>query len=128
MKMLLATLLAVTFAVSTFAQDKLERPVSTTSTAATINVTFTLGTLGYVQDIAVRSDIVGINTAAVSIVNSTLLFTNTVATLVFTNTVPSRIVSAAWPVEKDDVVRCVMTRSAIATNTVVSVWFKNVIR
>jgi len=128
MKMFAAVVIVlIPLAIALFAQDCLERPVSNTSTAATLNVTFAVGTLGYVQDVALKSDQVGINTATVSIVNSNLGITNNVGTWIFTNSAQTRI-SSAWPVEKEDIVRCVLTRNAPATNNTLAVWFKNVIK
>ena len=128
MKTLIAASAAFALAIagSLLAQDRLERPVSNTSTAATLNVTFAVGTLGYVQDISIKTGL-GANTATVYIVNYNLGVTNNVGVWVFTNSAQTRI-SSAWPVEKEDIVRCVLTQNAPATNNTLAVWFKNVIK
>lgn len=129
MRILIVATAAIALAIagSLFAQDRLERPVSNTSTSATLNVTFAVGTLGYVQDISINSGL-GANTATVYIVNYNLGVTNNVGVWVFTNSAQTRI-SSAWPVEKEDIVRCVLTQgNAPSTNNTLAVWFKNVIK
>ena len=129
MRILIVATAALVLAIagSLFAQDRLERPVTGTSTGDTINITFTLGTLGFVQDVYVNSAVVGINTGSIYTVHNSTGFTNLIATWIFTNQPTTRI-DSPHPVQKDDVVRCVLTRSAIATNNTVAVWFKNVIK
>lgn len=123
MKRILAALLLT--AMPLLAQDRLERPVVASATGATINVAFTLGSLGFVQDVTVKSDISGINTAVVYAVDSNIGHTNTIATWVFTNHCLNRI-SSTWPVQQGDIVRTVFTGSSTGTNNTTEVWFKNV--
>lgn len=121
---LYACLLAFLIAGTSFAQDVLVKPVTASATNPTVNVTFTLGTLGYVEDIYIQSTVSGINTGTVYVVNNN--HTNLVGTWVFTNDSLHRI-TRAYPVQHGDVVRCVFTASGTTVTSTVGVWFKNVV-
>lgn len=121
---LYACLLAFLIAGTALAQDRLEKPVTESSTNATVNVTFTLGTVGYVDDIYIQSTVSGINTGTVYVVNNN--HTNLVGAWVFTNDSLHRI-TRAYPVQQGDVVRCVFTASATDVTGTVGAWFKNVV-
>lgn len=123
----LAVLLALLVAVPVFAQDRLEKPVSQTSTAAVVNVTFTLGAVGFLQDVLLYSQVTGIQTGTLYVINSTMGHTNYVAAWVFTNNSQSRL-SSAWPVQFGDVIRTEFTASSLVSNNISSCWFKNVVK
>ena len=126
MKMLAAALSSF-LALSAFAGDVLEKPVSSAATtAATHRVTFTLGSLGFLQDVVLKSW--QTNTGTVTIVNSAIGETNTLGSFTFTSTFQPRITNS-YPMQNGDYVQVVYT-AAVATNATylnkVSCWFKNV--
>ncbi len=122
---LLVATLASFLTLTATAQDKLELPVTASGTSGTVQVTFTLGTLGFLQDVSLKSYCA--NTGTVTIVDSTLGHTNTIGALAFTGTSQTRI-SAAWPVQRGDVISVAFTAASVGTNSTVSCWFKNVIK
>lgn len=125
MKRLLALLMLC--AVPAFAQDVLEKPVSASSTSATISVTFTLGTTGYLEALQLETSGSAIQTGTVSVVNSTLGYTNTVGAWVFTNQSLNSL-SRSYPMQQGDTVVVVFTYSATNATSKVHTWFKNVRR
>jgi len=127
MKML-ATVLSSFLALSAFAGDVLELPVSSAaSTAATHRVTFTLGTVGFLQDVVLNS--YAANTGTVTIVNDSIGMTNTLGVFAFTYMFQPRITNS-FPVQRGDYVQVVYTaNTALATNlNKATCWFKNVTR
>jgi len=128
MKML-ATVLLSFLTLSAFAGDVLELPVSSAdNTAATHRVTFTLGKVGFLQDVVLKSW--QTNTGTVTIVNSAIGETNTLGAFTFTSTFQPRITNS-YPMQNGDYVQVVYT-AAVATNATylnkASCWFKNVTR
>jgi len=129
MKMLAAALSSF-LALSAFAGDVLELPVSSAaSTSATHRVTFTLGMVGFLQDVVLHS-YAGVDTGTVTIVNDSIGMTNGVGTFVFTPTSQPRITNS-FPMQRGDYVQVVYTAS-VATNATylnkATCWFKNVTR
>ena len=129
MKML-AAVLSSFLALSAFAGDVLELPVSSAaSTSATHRVTFTLGTVGFLQDVVFKS-YAGVNTGTVTVVNSAIGETNTLGAFTFTSTFQPRITNS-YPMQNGDYVQVVYT-AAVTTNATylnkASCWFKNVTR
>ena len=125
MKMLAAALSSF-LALSAFAGDVLEKPVSSAATtAATHRVTFTLGSLGFLQDVVLKSYTA--NTGTVTIVNDTIGMTNTLGVFAFTDTFQPRITNS-FPMQRGDYVQVVYTaNTALATNlNKLTCWFKNV--
>lgn len=125
MKMLAAALSSF-LALSAFAGDVLESPVSSaSSTSATHRVTFTLGSLGFLQDVVLKSYCT--NTGTVTLVSTTLGVTNTLGTLESTATSQGRI-TGSYPVQRGDVIQVAYANStALSTNqNQLSCWFKNV--
>jgi hypothetical protein len=125
MKRILGWLAPLILTASVCAQDTLERPVTMTSTGPVVNVTFTQGSLGYIQDVFLISRWVGCNTGTLYVVNSTIGHTNILATWAFTNNSQNRITSP-WPVQAGDIVRTEFTYTGLATNNSTTVWFGNV--
>lgn len=125
MKRLIAMLALLAIPYATFAQDALERPVVASGTGAVQEVVFTLGSLGYLQDVVLKS--FRINTGLVVIVDSTLGITNTVGLIAYNATNQSRI-SASWPIRRGDIVRTTFETSIVGSNNVVAAWFKNVVK
>lgn len=128
MKVLIAVLASLVASFS-LAGDVLELPVSSTaSTSDTHQVTFTLGTVGFLQDVVLKS-YAGVNTGTVTIVNDTIGMTNTLGVFAFTPTSQPRITNS-FPVQRGDYVKVVYTAStALSTNlNKLTCWFKDVVR
>lgn len=125
MKRIIAVLL---LACSTaMAQEILEKPVSNTGTGATVDVTFMLGSVGWVQDIFLYCQASTIQTGTVSIINTANSFTNSlIGTFVFTNMSMNRL-SQAYPVQFGDIIRTTFTSHANGVTNKPYVWFKNVV-
>jgi hypothetical protein len=109
-----------------FAQDRLEHPVTAASTSTVVNLTFTLGSRGYLDDLFLQSGFAVCQTGAVVVVNSTLNFTNVVGTWTFTNQSLNRITD--YPLQYGDIVRVTFTGSLTNINNTAFGWFKNVTR
>lgn len=127
MKVLIAVLASLVASFS-LAGDVLESPVSSaSSTSATHQVTFTLGSLGFLQDVVLKSYCT--NTGTVTLVSSTLGVTNTLGTLESTATSQARI-TGSYPVQRGDIIKVVYANStALSTNqSQLSCWFKDVVR
>ena len=123
---ILAPVLSSFLAISAFAGDVLELPVSSaSSTSATHRVTFTLGNVGYLQDVVLKS--YRTNTGTVTLVSSTLGVTNTLGTLEVTASSQGRI-TGEYPVQRGDYVQVVYANStALSTNqNQLSCWFDNI--
>jgi hypothetical protein len=111
---------------SLFAQDRIEYPVTVTSTNAVLEMPFTLGDRGYLDDVFLQCGLAGGQTGTVVLVNTTLGFTNAVGPLILTNQSVNRV--ADYPVMRGDILRVTFTSSATNVTNSVFGWFKNVIR
>lgn len=128
MKVLIALLVSLVASFA-FAGDVLELPVSSTaSTSATHQVTFTLGTVGFLQDVVLKS-YAGSNTGTVTIVNDTIGMTNTLGVFAFTPTSQPRITNS-FPVQRGDYIKVVYSASQTNATSLnkLTCWFKDVVR
>lgn len=124
--MKLTLLVLLLMAGSVFAQDRIENPVVASSTTTVVNLTFTLGDRGYLDDLFLQSGFAVCQTGAVLVVNAAQNFTNVVGTWTFTNQSLNRI--SDYPLQNGDIVRVTFTGVSNGISNKAIGWFKNVVR